>query len=75
VNGIIEVAGPQQFHLDELVRSTLRERHAPREVITRPPRALLRRRTARTHPRPGGRRRLAETRFEDWLNQPTTGNS
>jgi uncharacterized protein YbjT (DUF2867 family) len=34
VNGIIEIAGPQQFHLDELVRNTLRERHNPREVIT-----------------------------------------
>ena len=29
VNGVIEVAGPQQFRLDELVRSTLRERHDP----------------------------------------------
>jgi uncharacterized protein YbjT (DUF2867 family) len=36
VNGIIEVAGPQQFHLDELLRSTLRERRDPREVITDP---------------------------------------
>ena len=36
VNGIIEVAGPEQFHLDDLVRSTLRARHDPREVITEP---------------------------------------
>jgi len=43
VNGTVEVAGPQQFRLDELVRSTLRERHDPRKVITDPPRALLRR--------------------------------
>jgi uncharacterized protein YbjT (DUF2867 family) len=37
-NGVIEIAGPQQFHLDELVRSTLRERHDPREIITDPTR-------------------------------------
>ena len=36
VNGIIEIAGPQQFRLDELVRDTLRERHDPRQVITDP---------------------------------------
>jgi uncharacterized protein YbjT (DUF2867 family) len=34
VNGITEIAGPQRFHLDELVQNTLRERHDPREVIT-----------------------------------------
>jgi hypothetical protein len=36
VNGIIEVAGPQQFRLDELVRTAMRERHDPRKVITDP---------------------------------------
>jgi uncharacterized protein YbjT (DUF2867 family) len=55
VNGIIEIAGPQQFHVDELIRSALRERHDPREVIT-DPHARYWRRTARTHPRPRRRR-------------------
>jgi len=36
VNGIVEVAGPQQFRLDELIRRFLRERGDPREVITDP---------------------------------------
>src|SRR3954454_18046168 len=34
VNGVVEVAGPQQFRLDELVRRFLRERRDRREVIT-----------------------------------------
>jgi uncharacterized protein YbjT (DUF2867 family) len=69
VNGIVEVAGPQQFRLDELIRRFLRERRDPREVITDPharyfgadldERTLL----------PGDDARLAETRFEDWLSQ------
>lgn len=62
VSGIIDIAGPQQFHLDELARHTAR---APRPARGhhRPPRAQLRRRTARTHLRPRRRRpprRLAE---------------
>jgi uncharacterized protein YbjT (DUF2867 family) len=75
VNGIIEVAGPQQFHLDELVRSTLRERHDPREVIIDPHAAYF---GAELHERtlvPAADARLAETSFDDWLKQPTTGNS
>jgi uncharacterized protein YbjT (DUF2867 family) len=36
VNGIVEVAGPDQFRLDELIRSVLKGRNDPREVITDP---------------------------------------
>jgi len=66
INGIIEVAGPQQYHLDELIRSTLRERHDPREVITDPHApysgAELQERTLV----PAAGARLAKTRFEQW---------
>jgi uncharacterized protein YbjT (DUF2867 family) len=75
VNGVVEVAGPQQFHLDELVRSTLRERHDPREVITDPHAPYY---GAELHERtliPAAGARLATTRFDDWLNQSTIGNS
>jgi hypothetical protein len=75
VNGITEIAGPQQFHLDELVRSTLRERHDPREVITDPHAPYY---GAELHERtlvPAAGARLAETRFDDWLNHSTVGNS
>jgi uncharacterized protein YbjT (DUF2867 family) len=75
VNGVIEVAGPQQFHLDDLVRSTLRERGDPREVITDPHAPYY---GAELHERslvPAAGARLAATRFGDWLNQSTVGNS
>jgi len=74
VNGIIEVAGPQQFHLDELLRSTLRERHDPREVITDPHAPYY---GAELHERtlvPAADARLTETRFDHW-QQSTISNS
>jgi uncharacterized protein YbjT (DUF2867 family) len=73
VNGIVEVAGPQQFRLDELVRSTLYERHDPREVVTDPHAPYF---GAELHERtlvPAADARLAETRFDHWLNQTATG--
>jgi uncharacterized protein YbjT (DUF2867 family) len=75
VNGIIEVTGPQQFHLDDLIRNTLRERHDPREVITDPHAPYS---GAELHERtlvPAAGARLAQTRFDHWLNQSTTSNS
>lgn len=36
VNGVVEVAGPEQFRLDELIRRTVSEGNDPREVITDP---------------------------------------
>jgi len=69
VNGIVEVAGPQQFRLDDLIRRGLSAGNDPREVIA-DPRALyfgavLQERTLV----PGERATLAETRFDDWLNR------
>jgi uncharacterized protein YbjT (DUF2867 family) len=75
VNGIIEIAGPQQFHLDDLVRNTLREQHDPREVITDPHAPYY---GAELHERtliPAAGARLAKTRFDQWQDQSTIGNS
>lgn len=36
VNGIVEVAGPQQFRFDELIRQGLAARNDPREVVADP---------------------------------------
>jgi uncharacterized protein YbjT (DUF2867 family) len=69
VNGTVEVAGPQQFRLHELVRLGLGARHDPREVISDPNAryfgALLGEQTLL----PGDDASIAETRFEDWLDQ------
>lgn len=69
LNGIVEVAGPQQFRLDEFIRRGLQERNDPREVVADPESryfgALLGERTLL----PGSDARLAETRLDDWLKQ------
>src|SRR5262249_39263899 len=36
VNGTVEVAGPQQFRFDELIRQGLAAYHDPREVVADP---------------------------------------
>jgi uncharacterized protein YbjT (DUF2867 family) len=75
VNGVIEIAGPQQFRLDDLVRNTLRERHDPREVITDPHAPYY---GAELHERtlvPAAGARPAETRFDQWQNQSTIDDS
>jgi uncharacterized protein YbjT (DUF2867 family) len=69
VNGIVEVAGPQQFRLDELIRRVLRERRDLREVITDPHARYFGAELGERTLVPGDDARLAETRFDDWLSQ------
>jgi uncharacterized protein YbjT (DUF2867 family) len=69
VNGVVEVAGPQEFRLDEFIRQGLRAYDDPRTVVADPgagyfgveidERTLVPRKDAR----------LGETRFEIWLTQ------
>ena len=70
VNGIVEVAGPEQFRLDELIREGLKARQDPRDVVADPQSryfgALLSDRTLV----PADGARLGEIRFEQWLGQP-----
>ena len=73
VNGIVELAGPEQFRFDELVRRFLGATNDPRRV------------TVDVHARyfgteldnhsltPGSNARIAPTRFEDWLSQSVAG--
>ena len=69
VNGIVEVAGPQQFRLDELIRRVLSERDDPREVITDPHARYFGAELGERTLLPGDDARLAETRFDNWLIQ------
>ncbi|HTR64582.1 MAG TPA: SDR family oxidoreductase [Terriglobales bacterium] len=70
VNGIVEIGGPEQFRVDELVRRRLASLNDSREVIAdanaRYAGAKLSERTLV----PGNHARLGETRFETWLTQP-----
>ena len=69
LNGIVEVGGPAQFRLDEIVRRYLTAREDPRSVIADPHAryygAVLGERTLV----PDNNAALGETRFEDWLSQ------
>ena len=73
VNGTVELAGPERFRLDELVRRFLSATNDARHVVTdvhapyyglevSDERALI----------PGDNPRLGATRFADWLSQSTT---
>jgi uncharacterized protein YbjT (DUF2867 family) len=69
VNGIVELGGPEQFKLDELVRRVLCDHHDSRLVET-DVHARYFGAELEAHsltPRPDAR--IAPTRFEDWLNQ------
>jgi len=63
VNGIIELAGPEQFRLDELAQRVLSANNDPRRV------------TADAHAlTPESNALIAPTRFEDWLSQSSANN-
>lgn len=67
VNGTVEVAGPEPFRLDELVRTVLGSRHDPRTVVTdADARFFGTRLDERSLVPHGSHARAAKTRFEDW---------
>ncbi|NBH12318.1 SDR family oxidoreductase [Amycolatopsis sp. SID8362] len=67
LNGTVEVAGPEQFGLDELIRTGLAFRGDPREVITDPDARYFGALLDKDMLLPGPDARLADTRFADWL--------
>lgn len=69
LNGIVEVAGPEQFRLDELIRTELRALDDRREVVGDPHGRYYGAELSERTLLPGGDARIAETRFEDWLSQ------
>jgi uncharacterized protein YbjT (DUF2867 family) len=68
VNGTVEIGGPQQFRLDELVRQRLGLLNDPREVITDPTALYSGAKVIEKTLVPGSNARLGETSFETWLN-------
>jgi uncharacterized protein YbjT (DUF2867 family) len=71
VNGIVEIAGPDQFRLDELIRERLSAIGDPREVISDPHAAYFGITPGERTLLPDDHARIADTRYEDWLSQPT----
>lgn len=71
VNGIIDLAGPDRFHFEEIIRQFLSATHDSRQVVVD------------SHARyfgaalndqlvPQGNSLIGSTRFEDWLNRSIT---
>jgi uncharacterized protein YbjT (DUF2867 family) len=69
VNGTVEVAGPEPFRLNELIRNVLRARQDPREVIADPEARYFGAALGERTLVPAGEAILGATRFEDWLEQ------
>jgi uncharacterized protein YbjT (DUF2867 family) len=70
VNGIVEVAGPDQFCLDEFVRLGLIARNDPRNVVADPVAGYFGVEVDERTLVPGNDARLGTTNFKTWLAQP-----
>src|SRR3954470_11423331 len=70
VNGTVEVAGPQQFRFDELIRQGLAAYHDPREVVADPQARYFGAELGERSLIPWGEARLGDIRFGEWLSQP-----
>ncbi|MFF9652863.1 SDR family oxidoreductase [Streptomyces sp. NPDC014622] len=67
VNGIVEVAGPDTFRLDELIRTGLAAENDPRAVVTDPQAPYFGAELRENTLLPGPDARITKTRFTDWL--------
>jgi uncharacterized protein YbjT (DUF2867 family) len=70
VNGTVDVAGPQQFRFDELIRQGLSARNDPREVVVDPHARYFGAELSERALVPAGDARLGEIRLQEWLGQP-----
>lgn len=71
LNSTVEVAGPEQFRFDELIRQSLSARNDPREVISDPHSRYFGAELSERTLVPDDGARLGETRFADWLKHST----
>jgi len=69
VHGMVEVGGPEQFPLDELVRQGLAAWKDPREVVADPRARYYGIAVSERTLVPGNDARLSQTRFKTWLSQ------
>ena len=75
VNGMIEIAGPEQFRVDELVRRRLASLKDPREVIADPNARYAGAKLSERTLLPGNNARLGDIRYETWLAQSAAKRS
>ena len=70
VNGIVEVGGPEQFRLDELIRHALAARNDPRKVVVDPQATYYGVKVTERALIPENKATLGKMRFEEWLALP-----
>jgi hypothetical protein len=66
----VEIAGPEQFRLDELVRGALQARNDPREVIADPQASYFGITPTERTLLPADGARLGQISYEEWSKQP-----
>ena len=69
LRGTVEIAGPEQFRMDELVRERLAALEDPREVIADPEALYAGAKLSLRTLVPDKTARLGEIRFKDWLTR------
>jgi uncharacterized protein YbjT (DUF2867 family) len=69
LNSTVEIGGPEQFRIDELVRQHLAQLNDPREVTTAPHARYSGAEISERTLLPGEDARLGETRFDTWFAQ------
>jgi len=72
LNGTVEIAGPEQFRLDDLIRQALRARNDSREVIADSNARYFGAKLGERTLVPGNDARLGETHFADWVRRSAT---
>jgi uncharacterized protein YbjT (DUF2867 family) len=70
LNGRVEIAGPDQFRFDEVIRRRLQARNDARQVIADPQAPYFGAVPREQSLVPLNGAQLGKIRFEDWLNQP-----
>lgn len=70
LNGRVDIAGPDQFRFDEVIRRRLQARNDARQVIADPQAAYFGAVPREQSLVPLNGAQFGKIRFEDWLNQP-----
>jgi uncharacterized protein YbjT (DUF2867 family) len=70
LNGMVEVAGPEQFRFDELIRQDLREHQDRRTVVTDPHARYFGAELGERSLVPGDGALLGDIRLEEWSHRP-----
>lgn len=71
LSGTVEVAGPEEYRLDELVRQALAARNDPRRVIADPRALYYGAELGERSLLPGDGARIAATSLKEWLSRQT----